>query len=128
MPQPPELRPEHQPWPTYPMIYRVASANEEGGERMYAVNTSDFLGTDGQVRHMVSVRCYKIEPYRQQAPQPAPQPQDPSDSPPRGRTSTLPAAGGCRGESAAERPTTILSSGDEGTSRQVNKVLPFWGS
>ena len=31
------------------MIYRVASANEEGGERMYAVNTSEFLGTDGKV-------------------------------------------------------------------------------
>ncbi|WP_394275822.1 glutamate synthase subunit beta [Luteococcus sp.] len=49
MPQPPETRPEHQPWPTYPMIYRIASANEEGGERMYAVNTSEFLGEDGHV-------------------------------------------------------------------------------
>ena len=49
MPQPPQTRPEQQPWPTYPMIYRVASANEEGGERMYAVNTSEFLGTDGKV-------------------------------------------------------------------------------
>ena len=26
-----------QPWPTYPMIYRVSSAHEEGGERVYAV-------------------------------------------------------------------------------------------
>ncbi|MGO4955869.1 glutamate synthase subunit beta [Luteococcus sp. Sow4_B9] len=49
MPQPPQSRPEHQPWPTYPMIYRIASANEEGGERLYAVNTSEFLGEDGHV-------------------------------------------------------------------------------
>ncbi len=51
MPTPPEARPAHQPWPTYPMIYRVASANEEGGERLYAVSTSEFLGDgDGHVR------------------------------------------------------------------------------
>ena len=37
MPQPPEERVAGQPWPTYPMIFRVASAHEEGGERVYAV-------------------------------------------------------------------------------------------
>ena len=32
------------------MIYRVSSAHEEGGERVYAVSTSEFLGDDaGQV-------------------------------------------------------------------------------
>lgn len=31
------------------MIYRIASANEEGGERLYSVNTSEFLGENGQV-------------------------------------------------------------------------------
>lgn len=49
MPQPPADRPAAQPWPTYPMIYRVSSANEEGGERLYAVNTAEFIGSDGQV-------------------------------------------------------------------------------
>src|ERR1700678_1316773 len=48
LPRPPELRPGHQPWPTYPMIYRVSSAHEEGGERTYAVSTLEFLG-DGSV-------------------------------------------------------------------------------
>ena len=43
LPKPPELRPEHQPWPTYPMIYRISSAHEEGGDRLYAVNTSEFV-------------------------------------------------------------------------------------
>ncbi|HEX2858339.1 MAG TPA: glutamate synthase subunit beta [Propionibacteriaceae bacterium] len=47
MPKPPELRPSHQPWPTYPMIYRVSSAHEEGGDRLYAVNTSEFVD-DGE--------------------------------------------------------------------------------
>jgi glutamate synthase (NADPH/NADH) small chain len=39
MPQPGADRPGSQPWPTYPMIFRVASAHEEGGERLYAVST-----------------------------------------------------------------------------------------
>jgi glutamate synthase (NADPH/NADH) small chain len=51
MPRPPDIRPEGQPWPTYPMIYRVSSAHEEGGSRVYAVSTQEFLaGDDGRVR------------------------------------------------------------------------------
>ncbi|WP_232675861.1 glutamate synthase subunit beta [Nocardioides sp. R-C-SC26] len=51
MPQPTESRPDGQPWPTYPMIFRVSSAHEEGGERVYAVSTQEFLGDDaGNVR------------------------------------------------------------------------------
>ncbi|PRY61517.1 glutamate synthase (NADPH/NADH) small chain [Knoellia remsis] len=41
MPQPGEERADAHPWPTYPMIYRVASAHEEGGERLYAVSTQE---------------------------------------------------------------------------------------
>jgi glutamate synthase (NADPH/NADH) small chain len=44
LPQPPDGRPDSQPWPTYPMIMRTASAHEEGGQRVYAVSTSRFLG------------------------------------------------------------------------------------
>jgi glutamate synthase (NADPH/NADH) small chain len=51
LPQPPQERPAGQPWPTYPMIFRVASAHEEGGERVYAVSTVEFVGApDGSVR------------------------------------------------------------------------------
>lgn len=46
MPRPPELRGESNPWPLYPMIYRVSSAHEEGGERVFSVNTECFLGDD----------------------------------------------------------------------------------
>jgi glutamate synthase (NADPH/NADH) small chain len=49
--EPPADRPAHQPWPTYPMIFRVSSAHEEAGERVYAVSTQEFLGDDdGAVR------------------------------------------------------------------------------
>ncbi len=46
MPMPPEARPANQPWPTYPMTYRVSSAHEEAGERVYAVSTSAFESDD----------------------------------------------------------------------------------
>jgi glutamate synthase (NADPH/NADH) small chain len=53
MDQPGETRPANQPWPTYPMLFRVSSAHEEGGERVYAVSTQEFLGDeDGNVRSL----------------------------------------------------------------------------
>src|SRR6476659_5984007 len=51
MPEPPGERPAGQPWPTYPMVFRVSSAHEEAGERIYSVSTQEFLGDDdGNVR------------------------------------------------------------------------------
>jgi glutamate synthase (NADPH/NADH) small chain len=51
MPQPGTDRPGGQPWPTYPMLFRVSSAHEEGGERVYSVSTQEFLGDEaGNVR------------------------------------------------------------------------------
>jgi glutamate synthase (NADPH/NADH) small chain len=59
MPRPPRSRATHQPWPTYPMIYRVSSAHEEGGERVYAVSTEEFLSDDdGNVR---ALRLVEVE-------------------------------------------------------------------
>ncbi|MFY9326177.1 MAG: glutamate synthase subunit beta [Candidatus Nanopelagicales bacterium] len=49
MPEPTLERSENQPWPTYPTIFRVSSAHEEGGERLYSVNTQKFIGSDGRV-------------------------------------------------------------------------------
>ncbi len=49
MPRPPEVRAESTPWPTYPLMFRVASAHEEGGERVFAVNTERFIGAQGKV-------------------------------------------------------------------------------
>ncbi|NQW06438.1 MAG: glutamate synthase subunit beta [SAR202 cluster bacterium] len=51
MPRPGDERTSGQPWPTYPMIYRVSSAHEEAGERMFAVSTEEFLGDgNGKLR------------------------------------------------------------------------------
>ena len=69
LPRPPEARVPSMPWPTYPMLYRVSSAHEEGGERVYSVNTECFLGDDdGNLRalryhevQMVDGRFEKIE-------------------------------------------------------------------
>ncbi len=47
LPTPPDSRPQGQPWPTYPMTYRVSSAHEEGGERVFAVSTEEFVGSGG---------------------------------------------------------------------------------
>jgi glutamate synthase (NADPH/NADH) small chain len=59
LPRPPDERTEAMPWPTYPMIYRVSSAHEEGGERVYAVNTECFLGDgDGNLR---ALKAHQVE-------------------------------------------------------------------
>ncbi|MBI03882.1 MAG: glutamate synthase [Acidimicrobiaceae bacterium] len=58
MPRPPDERPDSNPWPTWPMIYRVSSAHEEGGEREYAINTSEFVGQDGRVS---ALRTHRVE-------------------------------------------------------------------
>ena len=48
--QPPDSRAAGNPWPLWPNIFRVSSAHEEGGERMYSIATERFTGTDkGQV-------------------------------------------------------------------------------
>jgi len=61
LPTPPQTRPDTQPWPTYPMVYRVSSAHEEGGERLFAVSTTRFVddGT-GQVKGLALV---DVEPF-----------------------------------------------------------------
>ena len=69
MPKPPESRAANNPWPQYSMVYRVSSAHEEGGERVYSVNTERFLDDgNGNVRallvhevQMVNGKFEKIE-------------------------------------------------------------------
>jgi glutamate synthase (NADPH/NADH) small chain len=49
--QPPLERPQSQPWPTFPNLFEIASAHEEGGTREYLVSTVEFLGdSEGNVR------------------------------------------------------------------------------
>jgi glutamate synthase (NADPH/NADH) small chain len=51
LPRPPDTRAPTNPWPTYSNIFRVSSAHEEGGDRVYSVNTERFVGDEhGRVR------------------------------------------------------------------------------
>ena len=59
LPRPPDARVEGMPWPTFPMLYKVTSAHEEGGERVYAVNTECFLGDDAG--HVRALRAHEVE-------------------------------------------------------------------
>ena len=49
LPRPTDERPPTQPWPTYPAVYRVSSAHEENGDRVFAVSTTRFVGEGGRV-------------------------------------------------------------------------------
>ena len=57
--RPVDGRPDANPWPTYPMNYKVTSAHEEGGDRVYAVNTECFLGDDDG--HVRALRLHEVE-------------------------------------------------------------------
>ena len=60
LPRPPEHRSADQPWPVHPAIFRVSSAHEEGGTRVYAVSTQRFLGDEtGRVR---ALELVEVEP------------------------------------------------------------------
>ena len=43
MPQPPDTRAESNPWPQWSLTLRTSSAHEEGGERIFSVNTERFI-------------------------------------------------------------------------------------
>ena len=44
LPTPPEQRAADNPWPLWPNIFRTSSTHEEGGERVYSVETTAFGG------------------------------------------------------------------------------------
>ena len=54
MPRPADKRTAGNPWPQFAMVYKVTSAHEEGGERMYSVNTERFIDDgNGNVRALL---------------------------------------------------------------------------
>ena len=59
MPRPSDTRPDANPWPTFPMVYKVTSAHEEGGERVYSVNTEEFL--KDEEGNLVGLRFVEVE-------------------------------------------------------------------
>lgn len=50
LPTPPNQRAEGNPWPLWPNVFRTSSAHEEGGDRIFAVATTELVGAGGRVK------------------------------------------------------------------------------
>jgi glutamate synthase (NADPH/NADH) small chain len=61
LPRPPDERAADNPWPLYPQVFRVSSAHEEGGARVYAVATEAFSGNErGEVAALHGVQVESV--------------------------------------------------------------------
>ena len=63
LPRPPDSRLAENPWPQWPDVFRVSSAHEEGGERVYSVSTQRFIG-DG-AGHVTELEAVTVEMVRE---------------------------------------------------------------
>ena len=62
LPRPASERPSSQPWPTYPMIFRVSSAHEESDNRIFSVSTQKFLGDEnGNLRALALIETEFVD-------------------------------------------------------------------
>jgi glutamate synthase (NADPH/NADH) small chain len=61
LPQPPQVRAADNPWPLWPNIFRTSPAHEEGGDRVYAVSTTELAGdANGHVRALRGHRVARV--------------------------------------------------------------------
>jgi glutamate synthase (NADPH) small chain len=59
--RPPDSRAPQNPWPTWPNVFRVSSAHEEGGERLYSIATQRFSGdSSGRVTTLHAARVETV--------------------------------------------------------------------
>jgi glutamate synthase (NADPH/NADH) small chain len=58
LPRPPDRRDPSTPWPQWPLVFRTSSAHEEGGERLFAVETDRFVD-DGHGR-VAALRVHDV--------------------------------------------------------------------
>ncbi|HKE87453.1 MAG TPA: glutamate synthase subunit beta [Vicinamibacterales bacterium] len=61
LPMPPLERAADNPWPQWPNIFRVSTAHEEGGERVYSVSTERFSGSKGEVRALHATKVEMVK-------------------------------------------------------------------
>ncbi|MBS1848815.1 MAG: glutamate synthase subunit beta, partial [Actinobacteria bacterium] len=59
MPRPPATRDASTPWPMWSLMLRTSMAHEEGGERVFAVNTQEFID-DGH-GNVAGLRATEVE-------------------------------------------------------------------
>ncbi len=64
LPKPPVERPDHTPWPMWPLILRESHAHKEGGERRFSVTTRAFIGENRVVNKLL---CAEVEWVPEQA-------------------------------------------------------------
>ncbi len=55
-PAPPTTRGINNPWPEWGYVFRTSPAHEEGGDREFSISTRAFLGRDGRVEALQTVR------------------------------------------------------------------------
>ncbi|HEY6507361.1 MAG TPA: glutamate synthase subunit beta [Vicinamibacterales bacterium] len=82
LPRPPQTRAATNPWPEWPHVFRVSSAHEEGGERLYQVSTQRFSGDQaGRVKalHAVTVELVQKDGRMQFVPVPGSEFEIPAD-------------------------------------------------
>jgi glutamate synthase (NADPH/NADH) small chain len=63
LPKPPVSRAPGNPWPEWAQIFRVSSAHEEGGERVYSVSTKSFTGDESG--HVTQLHGVEVELRKQ---------------------------------------------------------------
>ena len=59
LPRPPDDRAPENPWPQWSLVYRVSSAHEEGGERVFSVNTERFV--DDGAGNVKALMIHEVE-------------------------------------------------------------------
>lgn len=57
MPKPPVTYDKLTTWPDWPRIFRTYTSHEEGCERLFSLNTIEFLGKDGAVSALKVADC-----------------------------------------------------------------------
>ncbi|MGA7987539.1 MAG: glutamate synthase subunit beta [Candidatus Dormiibacterota bacterium] len=55
-PQPPDIRPDGNPWPQWPLVLRTYPAHDEGGSRDFGLMVTRFEGGDGAVQRVCATR------------------------------------------------------------------------
>jgi glutamate synthase (NADPH/NADH) small chain len=58
LPRPPDTRDASTPWPMWSLMLRSAAAHEEGGERVFAVNTQEFI--DDGSGNVAALRAHEV--------------------------------------------------------------------
>ncbi len=61
LPEPPERRPAGNPWPQWARVIRSSSSHEEGGERLFGIQTTHLTGDDGRLSGLHGHRVGRSE-------------------------------------------------------------------